>query len=73
MGSMDEDNDDSNEDSKDNVDSMVLVYDMDNMVVVRLLNLIGYQQYIDLQDVKKVVPWEYLLSVLPYVKTVKSG
>ena len=56
MGSMDEDNDDSNEDSKDNVDSMVLVYDMDNMVVVRLLNLIGYQQYIDLRDVKIVVP-----------------
>ncbi len=76
MGSMGEDNDDSddsNEDSKDNVDSMVLVYDMDNMVVVRLLYLIGYQQYIDLRDVKKVVPWEYLLSLLPYVKTVKSG
>ena len=46
-----------NEDSKDNVDSMVLVYDMDNTVVFHQLHLIGYQQYIDLRDVKKVVPW----------------
>ena len=60
-------------DSKDNVDSIVLVYDMDNMVVVHLLNLIGYLQYIDLRDVKKVVPWEYLLSLLPYVKTAYTG
>lgn len=67
------DNDGGNVDSTDNMDSMVLVYNMDNKVGVHLLNYKGFQQYIDLQDEKNVVPWKYLLSVLTYVKTDYTG
>ena len=54
----------------DSMDNMVSVYDdMDNKdkVVVHLSKLIGYNQWMDLRDLYKIVPWKYPLSLSLYL------